>query len=72
MNNPTAPRRALRTPDAARYLGLSPSWLRKKRLRGAGDPGDPGPPYIRLSTLLVVYEIADLDRWLEQHRAAPN
>jgi hypothetical protein len=68
VNHPTSPRRALRTLDAARYLGISASWLRKKRLRGTDDPGDPGPGYIRLSPLVIVYEIAELDRWLDQHR----
>jgi predicted DNA-binding transcriptional regulator AlpA len=66
--NPSSPRRVLRTREAAQYVGLSVSWLRKKRLRGADDPGEPGPEYIRISPLVVVYEISALDRWLDQHR----
>lgn len=62
-------RRALRTPDAARYLGISASWLRKKRLRGVDDPGDRGPEYIKVSATVVIYEVAALDAWLDAHRA---
>jgi hypothetical protein len=65
-----SPRRALRTADAARYLGVSPSLLRKMRLRGSDDPRSPGPEYIRLSPSLIVYEITSLDHWLDQHRSA--
>lgn len=64
------PRRALRTVDAARYLGVSASLLRKMRLRGPDDPSDTGPPFIKLSPSLIVYEIAALDAWLDRHRAA--
>jgi len=59
------PRRALRTTDAARYLGVSSSLLRKMRARGPDDPLGLGPGYIRLSPSLIVYEIAALDAWLE-------
>ena len=60
--------RALQTVDAARYLGVSPSLLRKLRMRGHDDPGEPGPAYIRLSRQLIVYELAELDAWLEGRR----
>jgi predicted DNA-binding transcriptional regulator AlpA len=69
MTTSTAPRRALRTIDAARYLGISPSLMRKMRSRGPDDPLRPGPPYIRLSPSLIVYEIGALDEWLDRHRA---
>jgi hypothetical protein len=61
----TPPRRALRTTDAARYLGVSPSLLRKMRSRGPADPLGVGPAYIRLSPSLIVYEISVLDAWLD-------
>ena len=61
------PRRTLRTTDAARYLGVSASLLRKMRQRGPDDPMDHGPPHIKLSPGLVVYEIASLDGWLDRH-----
>jgi predicted DNA-binding transcriptional regulator AlpA len=66
------PRRALRTPDAARYLGVSPSLLRKMRMRGSDDPLGTGPRYIRISQSLVVYEIRELDSWLEAHQSVPR
>lgn len=61
------PRRALRTTDAARYLGISPSLLRKMRSRGPADPLGVGPAFIRLSPSLIVYEISVLDAWLDAH-----
>jgi len=63
-----APRRALRTTEAARYLGVSASLLRKMRARGIDDPAGQGPSYIKLSPSLIVYEIASLDAWLDGHR----
>jgi predicted DNA-binding transcriptional regulator AlpA len=68
-STPLAPRRALRTTDAARYLGVSASLMRKMRARGPDDPLDAGPAYIKLSPSLIVYEIASLDSWLESRAA---
>lgn len=68
LPNHATPRRALRTTDAARYLGVSASLLRKMRSRGPDDPSDCGPEFIKLSASLIVYEISALDYWLEQHR----
>ena len=60
-----SPIRALKTSAAAKYLGMSASWLRKQRLRGKDDPGIPGPAFIRLPSGSCVYEITELDRWLD-------
>ena len=68
ISSTVAPRRALRTSDAAGYLGISVSLLRKMRSRGADDPLGPGPAFIKLSPSLIVYEISALDDWLEAHR----
>jgi hypothetical protein len=65
-----SPQRALRTSAAARYLGLSPSLLRKMRARGPDDPLGTGPDFVRLSPLLIIYEISVLDDWLDHRRAA--
>ncbi|KTQ96337.1 transcriptional regulator [Aureimonas ureilytica] len=46
----------LRTPDAARYLGLSGRTLEKHRTYGTG------PSYRKLGGV-VVYAVADLDAW---------
>jgi predicted DNA-binding transcriptional regulator AlpA len=49
--------RHLRTPEAARYLGVSPSFLNHARLRGNG------PAYRKLSAKVVCYDLADLQAW---------
>ena len=69
ISTPQSPRRALRTTDAARYLGVSPSLLRKMRARGPADPLGLGPSYIRLSPSLIVYDLAVLDAWLDARAA---
>lgn len=65
MKPTITPVRALKTTAAARYIGLSPSWLRKRRLRGDHDVGLQGPKFIRLENGLCLYEVAELDRWLD-------
>jgi hypothetical protein len=60
----------LRTVDAARYLGLSASLLRKYRSMGPDDPGVHGPAFIKVSHNIVLYEIAALDDWLDARRLA--
>jgi predicted DNA-binding transcriptional regulator AlpA len=50
----------LRPPQASRYLGLSTSFLAKKRLTGDG------PKFIRLSARAIGYHQSDLDAWLKQ------
>lgn len=62
------PVRCLKTVDAARYLGLSPSWLRKQRMRGPDDPGPAGPRFIRTAGHCL-YEITALDEWLDEAKA---
>ena len=49
--------RHLRTREAARYLGVSASFLNHARLRGTG------PTYKKLSPKLIVYSIEDLRAW---------
>ena len=63
-------RRAIPTVAAAAYLGVKPATLRAWQFRGPDDPGPKGPPYIKLSPSFVVYEIADLDRFLNERRVA--
>ncbi|TIQ44618.1 helix-turn-helix domain-containing protein [Mesorhizobium sp.] len=52
----------LRTDDAARYVGISPSTLSKMRLRGEG------PPYAKIGKRIVVYDKGDLAHWLASMR----
>lgn len=47
--------------EAAKYVGLSVSFMNVKRVRGDG------PPYIKLGRR-VVYDRADLDLWLESRK----
>ena len=47
--------------DAARYLGLSQSYLRKARRFGSG------PPYLRCGRA-VRYLVSDLSTWLHSKR----
>jgi hypothetical protein len=58
-------KRAYTTREAARYIGRSASWLRKKRLRGRDDPGDPGPRYCKTPSGAAIYLIEDLDAYLD-------
>ncbi|KQT62066.1 MULTISPECIES: helix-turn-helix transcriptional regulator [unclassified Aureimonas] len=50
------PQNYLRTPDAARYLGLSGRTLEKHRTYGTG------PAYRKLGAI-VVYAVEDLEAW---------
>jgi excisionase family DNA binding protein len=57
----TPPRLYLRTPEAARYLGLSPRTLEKHRCSGTG-------PVFHKVGGAVRYLAADLDAWAERGR----
>jgi predicted DNA-binding transcriptional regulator AlpA len=52
----------LRTPEAATYVGLSPSTLEKMRIQGIG------PTYEKSGRKIVVYRISDLEAWLAARR----
>lgn len=56
-----SPPRMLRTDEASKLIGLSPSTLAKLRLTGGG------PRYIKLGRT-VVYDPADIEAWLRSHR----
>jgi predicted DNA-binding transcriptional regulator AlpA len=56
-------RRMLSTPEAASYCGSSASTFAKLRLYGGG------PLYVKVGRR-VVYDPADLDRWLASQRRA--
>ena len=69
-NTPTkrlqAEKRAFTTAEAAIYIGRSSSWLRKRRLRGVSDPGDPGPPFLKTPTGAALYLRERLDDYLDK------
>lgn len=48
----------LREPDAARYVGMSRSYLRIARMHGRG------PAYVRMGVRAIGYRLCDLDTWL--------
>ncbi|MEX2222777.1 MAG: AlpA family phage regulatory protein [Candidatus Rokuibacteriota bacterium] len=62
MTNQLPPPRIIRTPDAARFVGLSESSLEKLRCRGDG------PAFIKIGSRAVGYLVADLDAWLVSRR----
>lgn len=57
--------------DAARYIGMSRSFLRMGRCYGTLRGHTPGPPYHKIGRRAIRYHIEDLDRWLDQHRHDP-
>jgi predicted DNA-binding transcriptional regulator AlpA len=57
-NQPAMPPRYLRTPEAARFVGLSDRTLEKHRIYGTG------PRYSKLGGR-VVYRLDDLQAWVE-------
>jgi hypothetical protein len=61
--------RAMRTVQAAEYLGLSAAHLRKMRTIAPGDPQPKGPPFRKMSHNIVLYDVAALDPWLDARPA---
>ncbi|WP_406676244.1 helix-turn-helix transcriptional regulator [Roseicyclus sediminis] len=49
------------TPEVAKHLGVSASWLNKLRMLGEG------PRYYKLGARCVVYELGEVKAWVEQH-----
>jgi predicted DNA-binding transcriptional regulator AlpA len=58
-NKGTTPPRYLRTPEAARFLGLSDRTMEKHRSYGTG------PVYMKIGGR-VVYTLADLQAWSQR------
>jgi hypothetical protein len=63
--------RCVNTRAAAAYIGVTPSALRAWRLRGREDT-NAGPRFIRISPSMVIYDLCDVDDWLERKRAATD
>lgn len=53
----------LNVKEAAVYCGLSVGWMNKARMRDGV-----GPIFIKIGPRRVVYDIADLDLWLQANR----
>jgi excisionase family DNA binding protein len=54
--------------QAAAYLGISVSSIRKSRMNGTRDNHLPPPPFVKLGRR-VIYREADLHAYLEAHLA---
>jgi hypothetical protein len=65
--DPTRP--TMNEADAAFYLGLSVSSLRKSRMNGPRANHLPPPPYVKLGRR-VIYRTADLAQFLEANLAS--
>jgi hypothetical protein len=63
---PTSP--LLTTEEVARLLRVDPSSVRRWR---AEQPPQ-GPPFIRLSERVVLYDAGDLRVWLDERRTIPG
>ena len=61
---------ALKDPEAARYIGMSESFLRQSRMDGIRENRTPGPPFVKIGRA-VRYLKEDLDAWLLQYRQEP-
>ena len=57
---------ALTEAEAARYIGMSPGWLKKSRTRRFRHVID-APPFVRAGAKRIVYRLEDLDAWQERH-----
>lgn len=62
-------RPSLNESEAANYLGISVSALRKSRMNGPRANHLPPPPYVKLGRR-VIYRTADLVRFLEANLAS--
>jgi hypothetical protein len=63
--------RAFNEQVAARYIGLSRSFLRQSRMDGIRENRTPGPPFVRIGRA-IRYLVDDLDAWLNKYRQEPS
>ena len=66
MNTTVA--RMLTEKQAATYICMSRSFLRKSRMEGTRTNHTSGPPYIRVTSRAIRYDIRDLDAWISARR----
>lgn len=53
--------------EAAKYIGMSRSFLSQDRMNGYREGRTPGPDFIKLGRA-IRYHKTDLDQWLAKHR----
>lgn len=61
-------KRLLTEQETAKYLGVTLAWLRWTRYSGPSARGPLPPPYIRVGSRSVRYDIKDLEKWLASNR----
>lgn len=59
-------KRALNEREAAAYIGMSVSYLRRDRHEGPTGNRTPGPRWRQIGARTIRYMREDLDAWLEQ------
>ena len=59
-------RRCLTEKEAAHYIGMSVSFLRRDRMEGMVGKSTPGPKWLKIGRS-VRYLKEELDRWLESN-----
>ena len=62
----TWPKRGFTSKEAAHYIGMSDSFLRKDRMNGKRDGYTPGPRWVRVGSRGVLYLLEDLNHWLNR------
>ena len=60
--------RLLTTEEVARLLRVDPSSVRRWR----AERPPQGPPFIRLSERVILYNSQDLQEWLDERRTVPG
>src|SRR4051812_33415667 len=68
IGNEPPPSPLLSPIDAARYIGMSPDYLKETRKGRSRGRGTPGPAFVRVGARRVRYAIKDLDAWLQANR----
>ncbi len=64
FSNKIEGREYLKTPEAARYIGVCETQMAKMRQRGDG------PAFTILGVHAFGYEVKDLDKWIKRMRSA--
>jgi hypothetical protein len=62
---PTLPRRLVKAQEAARYIGMSPDWLKRQVKLGHIAS-------VRLTDKAIRYDVADLDALIDAGRRGPD
>lgn len=59
--------KALTEYEAAKFIGMSRSYLRQSRMNGNREGRTPAPPWLKIGRS-IRYRVDDLDSWLDQFR----